>query len=96
MYEQTKCAIIVNGKISEWFKVGVGVRQGCRLSPVLFNLFLEFVMRGLRQLDSGVQMGDTCINNIRYADDTTLLDLVFEKLQVATDELDKACKKWGM
>ena len=81
MYEQTKCAIIVNGKISEWFKVGVGVRQGCLLSPVLFNLFLEFVMRGLRQLDSGVQMGDTCINNIRYADDTTLLDLVFEKLQ---------------
>lgn len=96
MYEQTKCAIIVNGKMSEWFKVGVGVRQGCLLSPALFNLFLEFVMKGLRQLDSGVQMGNTCINNIRYADDTTLLDLVFEKLQVTTDELDKACKKWGM
>ena len=68
------------GNISEWSKVGVGVRQGCLLSSVLFNLFLEFVMKGLRQLDSGVQMGDTCINNIRYVDDTTLLDLCFEKL----------------
>ena len=96
MYEQTKCAIIVNGKMSEWFKVGVGVRQGCLLSPALFNLFLELVMKGLRQLDSGVQMGNICLNNIRYADDTTLLELVFEKLQVATDELDNACKKWGM
>jgi hypothetical protein len=62
------------------------------LSPVLFNLFLEFVKKGLRQLESGVQMGNNCINNIRYADDTTLLDIVFERLQVATDELDKVCK----
>ena len=96
MYAHTKCAVTVNGKISEWFKVGVGVRQGCLLSPALFNLFLEFVMKDLRKLDSGVQIGNICINNIRYADDTTLIDLIFEKLQLTTDELDKSCKKWGM
>ena len=44
------------------------------------HLFLEFVMKDLQNLDSGIQMGDMRINNIRYADDTTLMDLVFEKL----------------
>ena len=41
-------------------------------------------------------MGDMSINNIRYADDTTLVELVFEKLQISTSELDKACSRWGM
>ena len=41
-------------------------------------------------------MGDMRINNIRYADDTTLMDLVFEKLQISTNELEKACSRWGM
>ena len=73
-----------------------GVRQGCLLSPSLFNLFLEFVMKDLRNLDNGIQMGEMSINNIRYADDTTLVDLVFDKLQISTNELEKACSKWGM
>ena len=96
MYTQTKCAIMVNGKITEWFEVLVGVRQGCLLSPCLFNLFLEFVMKDVQNLGSGVQMGDMRINNIRYADDTTLMELVFEKLQLSTNEMEKACKRWGM
>ena len=61
------------------------------LSPSLFNLFLEFVMKDLRNLDNGIQMGEMSINNIRYADDTTLVDLVFDKLQISTNELEKAC-----
>ena len=72
------------------------MRHGCLLSPSLFNLFLEFVMKGLRNLDNGIQMGEMSINNIRYADDTTLVDLVFDKLQISTNELEKACSKWGM
>ena len=83
-------------KITDWFQVVTGVRQGCLLSPSLFNLFLEFVMKDLRNLDNGIQMGEMSINNIRYADDTTLVDLVFDKLQISTNELDKACSKWGM
>ena len=66
-----------------------------KLSPSLFNLFLEFVMKDLQNLDSGIQMGDMRINNIRYADDTTLMDLVFEKLQISTNELEKACSRTG-
>ena len=66
------------------------------VSPSLFNPFLEFVMKDLQILDSGIQMGDMRINNIRYADDTTLMDLVFEKLEISTNELEKACSRWGM
>ena len=58
MYKQTECSVSVNGKITECFKVVTGVRQGCLLSPSLFNLFLEFVMKDLQNLDSGIQMGD--------------------------------------
>ena len=53
-------------------------------------------MKDLRNLDNGIQMGEMSINNIRYADDTTLVDLVFDKLQISTNELEKACSKWGM
>ena len=96
MYKQTKCAVMVNGKVTEWFNVFVGVRQGCLLSPSLFNLYLEFVMKGVQNLGSGVQMGNMSINNIRYADDTTLIEMVFDKLQMSTDALEEACSKWGM
>jgi hypothetical protein len=96
MYEQTKCSVAVNGKITEWFEVPVGVRRGCLLSPCLFNLYLEFVMKDIQDLESGVQIGDMCINNIRYADDTTLMDMNFENLQVSTNKLEKACSTWGM
>ena len=96
MYKQTKCAVMVNGKVTEWFDVIVGVRQGCLLSPSLFNLFLEFVMKDVQSLDSGIEMGNMHMNNIRYADDTTLVEMVFEKLQISTNALEDACRKWGM
>ena len=96
IYKQSTCSVMVNGKISDWFDVLIGVRQGCLLSPGLFNLFLEFVMEDVKKLEGGLKMGNMNINNIRYADDTTLLELVFDKLQVSTDTLEKACRKWGM
>ena len=83
MYDQTKCAVIVNGKVTERFQIMTGVRQGCPLSPNLFNIFLEFVMADVKNLDSGVQMGGIRNNTIRYADDTTLLELIYDKLQTS-------------
>ncbi|PIK45503.1 hypothetical protein BSL78_17631 [Apostichopus japonicus] len=96
MYEKIKCSVMVNGKITKWFEVQVGVRQGCLLSPCLFNIYLEFVMKEIQNLDLGLKMGNMCMNNIRYADDTTLIEMDLDSLQEATNKLQEACTRWGM
>ena len=96
LYKDTECAIVIDGHITEWFKVNIGVRQGCILSPTLFNIFLEFVMKELKSLDQDLQMKNTLSVDIRYADDTTLISTVFNKLKISSGELEEACRKWGM
>ena len=58
-----------------WFQIGKGVRQGCILSPCLFNLYVEYIMRnaGLEKAQVGIKIARRNINNLRYADDTTLM-----------------------
>ena len=60
---------------TDWFQIGKGVCQGCILSPCLFNLYAEYFMRnpGLEETQAGIQIARRNINNIRYADDTTLM-----------------------
>ena len=57
----------------DWFKIGKGVRQGCILSPCLFNLYAEYIMRnaGLEEVQAGIKTARRNINNLRYADDNT-------------------------
>ena len=59
---------------TDWFQIGKGVHQGCILSPCLFNLYAEYILRnaGLDEEQAGIQMAGRNINNLRYADDTTL------------------------
>ena len=59
---------------TDWFQIGKGVRQGCILSPCLFNLYAEYIMRnpGLEEAQGGVKIAGRNINNLRYADNTTL------------------------
>ena len=59
---------------TDWFQIGKGVRQGCILSPCLFNLYAEYIMRnaGLEETQAGIKIGGRNINNLRYTDDTTL------------------------
>ena len=59
----------------DWFQIGKGVRQGCILSPCLFNLYAEYVMinAGLEEAQAGIKIAGRNINNLRYADDTTLM-----------------------
>ena len=60
---------------TEWFQIGKGVRQGCILSPCLFNLYAEYIMRnaGLDEAQAGIKIAWRSISNLRYADDTTFM-----------------------
>ena len=60
---------------TDWFQIGKGERQGCILSPCLFNLYPEYIMRnsGLEEAQAGIKIARISINNLRYADDTTLM-----------------------
>ena len=60
---------------TDWFQIGKGVHQGCVLSPCLFNLYAEYIMRnaGLEETQAGIKIARRNINNLRYADDTTLM-----------------------
>ena len=59
----------------DWFKIGKGVHQGCILSPCLFNLYAEYIMRnvGLDEAPAGIKIAERKIKNLRYTDDTTLM-----------------------
>ena len=68
---------------TNWFQIGKGVRQGCILSPCLFNLYAEYIMRnsGLEETKVGIKIARRNINNLRYADDTTLMAESEEELK---------------
>ena len=65
------------------FHIGKGVRQGCMLSPCLFNLYAEYILRnaGLDEAQAGIKVAGRNINNLRYADDTTLMAKSKEELK---------------
>ena len=62
-------------KHTDWFQIGKGVHQSCILSPCLFNLYAEYIMKkaGLEEAQAGIKIAGRNINNLRYADDTTLM-----------------------
>ena len=68
---------------TSWFQIRKGVHQGCILSPCLFNLYVEYIMRnaGLEEAQVGIKIARRNINNLRYADDTTLMAEIEEDLK---------------
>ena len=75
----------------DWFQIGKGVHQGCVLSFCLFNLYAEYIMRnaGLDEAQAGIKTAERNINNLRYADDTTLMAESEEELKEHLDENER-------
>ena len=76
---------------TDWFQIGKGVRQGCILSPYLFNLYAEYIMRnaGLEEAQTGIKIAGRNMNNLRYADDTTLMAESEEELKILLMKVSK-------
>ena len=83
---------------TDWFQIGKGVRQGCILSPCLFNLYAEYVMRnaGLEEAEAGFKITGRNINNLRYADDTTFMAESEEELTSLLLKVQEESEKVGL
>ena len=75
LYEDQEATVRNGQGTADWFQIGKGVRQGCILSPCSFNLYVEYIMRnpGLDEVQAGIKIAQRNINDLGYADDTTLM-----------------------
>ena len=75
LYADQAATVITGHGTTDWFQIGKGVSQGCILSPCLFNLYADYIIRntGLDEAQAGIKIAGRNINNLRYADDTTLM-----------------------
>ena len=75
LYARQKATVRTGHGTTDWFQIGNGVCQGCILSPCLFNLYVENIMRnaGLDEAQAGIKIAGRNINNLKYGDDTTLV-----------------------
>ena len=83
LYAGQEATVRTGHGTTEWFQIGKGVCQGCILSPCLFNLYAEYIMwnAGLDEVEAGIKIARSNINNLRYADDTTLMTESEEELK---------------
>ena len=97
LYESATSAVLFNGKVGRWFCTTIGVRQGCLLSPTLFNLFLEMIMTEALELHEGsVSVGGKSITNLRFADDIDGLAGSEQELFNLTNAINSASTRYGM
>ena len=83
---------------TDWFQTGKGVCQGCILSPRLFNVYAEYIMRnaGLEETQAGIKIAGRNLNNLRYADDTALMGESEEELKSPLRKVKEESEKVGL
>ena len=98
LYADQEATVRTGHGTTNWFQIGKGVSQGCILSPRLFNLYAEYIMRinGLEEAQAGIKIVGRNINNLRYADDTTLIAESEEELNRLLMQVKEECEKAGL
>ena len=95
LYAGQEATVGIGHGTIDWFQIGKGVHQGCILSPCLFNFYAEHIMRntGLEEAQAGIKIAGRNINNLRYADDTTLIVESKEELKSLLRKVKRKVKK---
>ena len=91
LYAGQEATVRTGHGTTDWFQTGKGVPQGCILSPCLFNFYAEYIMRnaGLQEAQVGIKIAWRDINNLRYADSTTLMEESEEEPKKPLDESER-------
>ena len=98
LYAGQEATVRTGHGTTDWFQIGKGVRQGCILSPCLCNFYAEYIMRnaGLEETETGLKIAQRSINNLRYADDTTLMAESEEELKSLLMKVKEKSEKVGL
>ena len=98
LYAGQEATVRTGQGATDWFQIGKGVRQGGILSPCLFNLYAEYIMRnaGLEETQAGIKVARRNINNLRYANDTTLMAESEEELKSLLMKVKEESEKVGL
>ena len=98
LYPGQEATVRTGHGTTDWFQIGKGVRQGCILSPCSFNFYAEYIMRnaGLEERQAGIKIAWRNINNLRYADDTTLMAESEEELKSLLIKVKEESDKVGL
>ena len=97
-YADQEATVRTGHGTTDWFQIGKGVRQGCVLSPCLFNFYAEYIMSnaGLDEAQAGIDISRRNINNLRYTDDTTLMAESEEELKSLLMKVKEESEKFGL
>ena len=98
LYAGQEATVRTGHGTADWFQIGKGVFQGFTLSPCLFNLYAENIMRnsGLDESQAGIKIARRNVNNLRYADDTTLMAEIEEELKSLLMKVEEESEKVGL
>ena len=98
LYAGQEATVRTGHGTTDWFQIGKGIGQGCILSPCLFNLYAEYIMRNavLDESQTGIKIAGRNISNLRYADDTTLMEESEEELKILLMKVKEESEKVGL
>ena len=98
LYAGQEATVRTGHGTTDWFQIGKRVRKGCILSPCLFNLYAEYIMRntGLEETQAGIKIAGRNINNLRYADDTTFMAESEEELKILLMKVKEESEEVGL